>query len=112
MSSSRQHQTLDRVLRAWLDGKVGQATFVTRVFENLTSDNLHIFLRLVSSDDLEMLKSVAASAPTTEQGWDSVLVMQSWCAPSARDPEQKQREDKQTAARYRRGVETLRQSLE
>jgi hypothetical protein len=112
MSSSQYNQSLDRVLRAWLDRSIERTTFVSEVFENLTPDNLHIFLRLVSSRDLEMLKSEAANAPTTEQGWERPLCTPSSLSPAISTLEQPRRDDKDSKARYRRGVETLRQSLE
>lgn len=113
MPAPHQPESLGKVLLAWSEGRLGEAEFVSLVFENLTPENLHVFRSLVSPDDLLRLESAAADAPTTEQGWGEVRWLQSWCGPWTADiAEQMQGEDKEAISRYRRGVETLRQSHE
>jgi hypothetical protein len=74
------------------------------VFQNLTSDNLHSLWSLAKPEDLQRLKVVAANAPTTDQGWKEIFVLESWCGPwNEEAADRKRHYEKEAIARYRRG---------
>jgi hypothetical protein len=109
IASSSQNEPLEAVFRKWAQGSIGEADFVSDVFNNLTPDNLHMLFRLAGANELEVLRSGAADAPTTEQGWSDMFFLRFWRDPS--DPnitERLRRENNEAVARFRRGIETFR----
>ena len=110
--SLRDFTTPEKVIRYWKHAALLQVEFHFLILQTLTPENLDEFLRLVPSDDLEKLKTVVETAPTTDEEWGETISIRSWCGPWNNEIASRVREEEEQACRrYRVGIETLRSYL-